>query len=270
MLIIVLLAGRTTPVIAQSALDGFDPNANSDAAGDCRQARRQDSHWRLFYIPCPNGGPSVTRNRIARLNADGTLDPSFNPNANQPVYSLALQANGKILVGGAFSNIGGQIRNFMARLDPITGLADSFNPNPNLAINSIALQADGKILAAGQFTAIGGQTRNRIARLDPTAGLPTHSIQTLILLFFHCWCRAMAKSWREVISPISEAKRATGSRDSILPLVWQIASIRMRTIWSDMFAVQADGKIVVSGAFTTHRWTKSQLHRPTERQHRRG
>ena len=87
-------------------------------------------------------------------------------------YAIAVQADGKILVGGFFTSIGGQPRNHIARLDPTTGLADSFDPNADSEVFSIAVQADGKILAGGDFTAsIGGQTRNRIARLDPTTGL---------------------------------------------------------------------------------------------------
>ena len=102
---------------------------------------------------------------------------SFDPNANNVVYSIAVQADGKILVGGDFhgaNSIGGQTRNFIARLDATTGLADSFDPNANSTVLSIAVQADGKILAGGDFNganSIGGQTRNRIARLDATTGL---------------------------------------------------------------------------------------------------
>ena len=87
------------------------------------------------------------------------------------VYSIAVQADGKILAGGDFTSIGGQTRNRIARLDATTGLADSFDPNANGRVYSIAVQADGKILAGGVFTSIGGQTRNHIARLDATTGL---------------------------------------------------------------------------------------------------
>ena len=82
-----------------------------------------------------------------------------------------MQADGKILAGGNFNSIGGQIRPRIARLDPTTGVADSFNPNANAGVESIAVQADGKNLASGEFASIGGQPRNRIARLDPTTGL---------------------------------------------------------------------------------------------------
>ena len=87
------------------------------------------------------------------------------------VYSIAVQADGKILVGGIFTNIGGQPRNRIARLDATTGAADSFNPNANNEVDSIAVQADGKILVGGFFTNIGGQPRNHIARLDAMTGL---------------------------------------------------------------------------------------------------
>ena len=65
---------------------------------------------------------------------------------------IAVQADGKILAGGDFTNIGGQTRNHIARLDATTGLADSFNPNANSFVTSIAVQADGKILAGGNFS----------------------------------------------------------------------------------------------------------------------
>ena len=89
-----------------------------------------------------------------------------------------MQADGKILVGGEFNNIGGQTRSDIARLDATTGLADSFDPNANGPVYAIAVQADGKILIGGDFTTLspnGGAavTRNRIARLNPDGTLDT-------------------------------------------------------------------------------------------------
>ncbi|WP_033316645.1 delta-60 repeat domain-containing protein, partial [Pontibacter roseus] len=59
-----------------------------------------------------------SRNRIARLNADGTLDASFNPGTgfNGEVRSLSLQPDGKVLVGGSFTSFNGTPRSFIARL----------------------------------------------------------------------------------------------------------------------------------------------------------
>lgn len=81
----------------------------------------------LFTTLSPNGGPAVTRNHIARLNPDGTLDAAFDPNAhNSNVYAIAVQTDGKILAGGPFTTIGGQTRNYIARLGATTGSADSY------------------------------------------------------------------------------------------------------------------------------------------------
>ena len=71
---------------------------------------------------------------IARLNADGTLDTGFNPNANNDVYSIALQADGKILLGGRFTTIGGVQRNYIARLNADGTLDTGFNPNANYVV----------------------------------------------------------------------------------------------------------------------------------------
>src|SRR6266851_1591525 len=95
------------------------------------------------------GGQS--RNFIGRLNADGTLDTSFNPapGANSGVYSLAMQADGKILVGGYFTILGGHSRNYLGRLNADGTLDTSFNPDVNFWVNSLAVQGDGKILVGG-------------------------------------------------------------------------------------------------------------------------
>ena len=155
----------------------FNPNANGNVNAIALQADGKILIGGFFTSLSPNGGVAIMRNRIARLNADGTVDASFDPNANAAVRVLAVQPDGKILAGGQFNganSIGGQARNRMARLDPNTGAADSFDPNANNTVFAIAVQADGKILAGGNFSganSIGGQTRNRIARLDPTTGL---------------------------------------------------------------------------------------------------
>src|SRR5882672_3095519 len=106
----VVLAGGAAAVRGQSALDGFDPNANGAVNVVVVQADGKILLGGDFTTLAPNGGATVTRNFIARLNADGTLDAAFNPNANASVNAIALQADGKILVGGAFTIIGGQTR----------------------------------------------------------------------------------------------------------------------------------------------------------------
>ena len=100
---------------------------------------------------------------------------SFDANSDSlNIYAIVVQADGKILVCGQFSNIGGQPRNSIARLDPVTGLADSFNPNTNInqlgGVYTMAVQSDGKVVVGGTLTLVGGQTRNYIARCDAVTG----------------------------------------------------------------------------------------------------
>ena len=111
----------------------------------------------------------------AAMRAQSALD-GFNPNVasqfqGDAVSVMALQPDGKILIAGTFSFVGGQPRSSIARLNPDGTLDTAFNPNPTGGVSVFAVQADGKILVGGSFTSIGGQTRNNIARLDGTTGL---------------------------------------------------------------------------------------------------
>jgi uncharacterized delta-60 repeat protein len=105
---------------------------------------------------------------IVRLNANGTLDNSFNP-TDASVQTIALQADGKVLVGGYFDGINGTNRSRIARLNSNGSLDASFASAITNAINSwvaaLAVQPDGKILAGGWFSLASGTNRN-VARLN--------------------------------------------------------------------------------------------------------
>ena len=245
----VLLAGGAA-VCGQPALDGFDPNANGEVYVVVVQPDGKILIGGNFTTLAPNGGVAVTRNRIARLNPDGTLDPVFDPNANAEVFSIAVQADGKILASGNFTSIGGRTRNGIARLDATTGLADSFDPNANNFVLSIAVQADGKILAAGAFTFIGGQTRNYIARLDAITGLAdsfnpnAHSIVVSIAVQADGKILAAGNFFQiggQTRNYIARLDANTGLADSFDPN----ANNPVHSI-----AVQVDDKILIGGEFT--------------------
>jgi uncharacterized delta-60 repeat protein len=112
----------------------------------------------------------IARNRIARLNADGSLDPSFNPGtgADALVYTIAIQPDGKIVIGGSFTSFNGSSRNYIARLNADGSLDMSFNPGtgPDGNIWTVALQPDGKTIIGGAFSIYNGTTCGYIARLN--------------------------------------------------------------------------------------------------------
>ncbi len=111
----------------------------------------------------------TSRNRIARLLTNGSLDTSFTPGlgANGEVNTIALQSDGKILIGGAFTSYNGILRNRIARLNADGNIDTAFNPGTgaNGTIICIALQADNKLIIGGSFTSFNNVASSRLARL---------------------------------------------------------------------------------------------------------
>ncbi|HEX3232150.1 MAG TPA: hypothetical protein VHQ95_24450, partial [Pyrinomonadaceae bacterium] len=153
----------------------------------------------------------TARNRIARLNSDGTLDTAFlaaGSGADSSVRKIAIQADNRILVGGSFANINGTARNSIARLNADGSLDNSFlasGAGANGPVFTLAVQSDGKILIGGDFTSFNGTSRNRFARLNSDGTLDTTFLST-----------------------------GTGANDQVLAL-----------------ALQSDGKVLIGGAFTS-------------------
>jgi uncharacterized delta-60 repeat protein len=118
----------------------------------------------------------ATRNGIARLKDDGTLDTGFLnelDGADGAVNALAVQADGKILIGGDFEYVNNTERNRIARLDDDGSLDTSFDPGDGAddVVRSIAVQSDDKVIIGGNFTQVSSATRNRIARLNDDGSL---------------------------------------------------------------------------------------------------
>ncbi len=122
----------------------------------------------------------VARKGIARLNSNGTLDTTFTPPAtvvfggNNPGFrAIAIQSNGKIIIGGGISSFNGITRNGITRLNADGSLDTSFDPGAGFAyvtvgnadVKTISLQTDGKIIVGGSFTSYKGTTCNGIVRL---------------------------------------------------------------------------------------------------------
>lgn len=112
---------------------------------------------------------------IVRINADGSLDNSFNPGTGtgSSVFSIAVQADGKILIGGTFTSYNGTPRSRIARLNADGTLDTSFDPGTgtNEGVIKIRIQPDGKIIIVGSFIEYNGITRNRVARLNSDGSL---------------------------------------------------------------------------------------------------
>jgi uncharacterized delta-60 repeat protein len=119
------------------------------------------------------GYNGFARGGIARVLADGTLDPSFDSGVGTGgnVFALALQHSGKIVLGGRFVQYAGINRTFIARVLSDGSLDPGFNPVPDDWVQSLAVEPDDRILVGGFFTAINGVGRSRIARLNTTGSV---------------------------------------------------------------------------------------------------
>src|SRR5262249_45261444 len=139
---------------------------------------------------------STYSNQMVRLNVDGSVDPHFTRlvvaggslDSSPFVSRLLLQADGKILVGGSFANIGGVARQNLARLNsdgtldmnfapaaPVIGTASELATLPAAMASPgpIALQVDGKILVGGSFTNVQAIGRNALVRFNADGTLDT-------------------------------------------------------------------------------------------------
>src|SRR5207253_7107425 len=125
-----------------------------------------------------------THNGICRMNADGSVDQRFGlgNGINNAALALALQSDGRIIVGGQFSHIDLTQRFNLARLNNDGSVDMSFDPGngpnggtgPNGDVNAIVIQTDGRIVIGGTFIGYDGFARGGVARvlgngaLDPS------------------------------------------------------------------------------------------------------
>jgi uncharacterized delta-60 repeat protein len=136
--------------------------------------------WQLISYPSASSSGSTytvlvtnalggVRSADARLWALGT--DSFNPAPVGKAYALAVQTDGKVLLGGSFTNMAGGTRNNLARLNANGTLDSSFNPGANGGVTCFAVQPDGSILVGGSFTTLGGQTHRGLGRLNASGNV---------------------------------------------------------------------------------------------------
>lgn len=115
------------------------------------------------------------RLRVARLNADLRLDPSFDTTLGPdgPVFSVWVQGDGRVLIGGNFTNVGGIARARVARLNEDGSLDVSFDPRggPDQVVRSVIGLDDGSAWAAGDFVLVDGFLRAGIVKLNTDGGV---------------------------------------------------------------------------------------------------
>ncbi len=234
----------------------FDPSTNYTVFAIAEQSDGSILLAGNFTQLRPNfANAPTTRRGLARINLNGTLDSDFSPDTNGRVLALLVQPDGKALLGGSFTSLGGVTRNFVARLNVDGTLDTGFDPNLNGQVNTLALQADGKILVGGGFTTVKGAARLRLARLNADGTLdgsfepnPDSAINAI----------AVQSDGKILIGGYFTSLRPNGSAD--LTVMSRLARLNSDGSIDSTFnpapggpvlaiKLQTDGKILVGGNF---------------------
>lgn len=119
---------------------------------------------------------NAARDGIVRLLTDGTVDSSFAPvTITGFVYSVALQDDGKVLIGGTLSNVNGVSTVGIVRLNSNGSLDSSFQGTgfarntTSSRIRKIVVQPDGLILMSGALRVNPSSPTKRMAVMRVTA-----------------------------------------------------------------------------------------------------
>jgi uncharacterized delta-60 repeat protein len=232
---------------------------NVDVAGQITQLGAvQTSPQTAFDVEVLPWTP--TRNRVAQLNADGTLDMNFVPDANSSVLGMILQPDGKPIIGGAFTTVNGATRGRIARLNSNGTLDTGFQnglTGGNGTVNALARQSDGKIIVGGTFTTMNGFTRFRIARLNSDGTLDTAfqnglagADSTVTAITIQGDGKILVGGLFTTINGTIRNRIARLNSDGTLDTAFQNALTGVNS-QLNAIALQTDGKIVLGGAFTT-------------------
>ena len=234
----------------------FDPGAGADSVV---RAVAVQAGGKIVISGDFSTVDGIARPRVARLNADGSLDTTFDPGTGPSggVYAVAIQPDGKVLIGGSFSTVDGVSRNRIARLNANGSLDASFDPGAgaNNLVSALALQDDGKAVIGGLFTMVDGVGRTRIARLDAGGTLDTtfdpgdgaDAIVNAVALQANG--KVLAGGAFATMNGVPHDRIARLDVDGSLDTTFDPGTGADDNVWA--IAVQVDGKVLIGGEFGT-------------------
>jgi len=215
-----------------------------------------------------------TRNRLVRLNADGTEDTAFYTNLgtgfDDSVYGCDVQSDGKILVGGYFTDLNGNTRNRLVRLNSdgtedtafYTNLGTGFSGGTFIIpFQTVKVQSDGKILVGGTFTTFNGNTRLGLVRLnsdgtEDTAfytnlgGFSNHSNRSIRSIEIQSDGKILVGGFFDTLNGNTRNDLVRLNSDGTEDIAFY-ANLGTGFNSSTNVVVQPNGRILVGGTFTT-------------------
>jgi hypothetical protein len=151
----VSIAFVSTAVLAQTPLP--KPDLDLLVNGTVNAIARQ-SDGSVVIGGVFNAVAGVRRSNLARLLPDGTLDPDWNPTADDQVRALAVDSSDNVYVGGYFHNVSGQPRGFLAKVAGSgSGALDAnWNPSPTNVVTALAMDSSDALFVDGYYSSIYG------------------------------------------------------------------------------------------------------------------
>jgi uncharacterized delta-60 repeat protein len=209
-------------------------------------------------------------NEPARFRLDGSVDTSFNtsaangagvPYGNGVVLAIAVQSDGKVLIGGSFLGIAlgngyATNRNNIARLNTNGSFDGTFNPGAgaNYSVLALGLQSNGQVIIGGSFTSINNSNRNYLARLNTGGSVDSSfialiqdgNVQSLVVtpedkIVIGGGFTSINGYSRNYIARLNTDGSVDTSFNPGLGANSQVTSVSLQT----------DGKVIISGGFTT-------------------
>jgi uncharacterized delta-60 repeat protein len=262
----VIVAGRFTQAnnvgrnrIARFNFNGsldttFDPGTGAD--GEITAAVLQPD-GRIVVAGRFTSFNGFTHNGICRLNANGSVDQTFglgNGINNPAALALALQRDGRIIVGGQFSQIDLTQRFNLARLNTNGSVDLSFDPlnGPSGDVNAIVIQPDGAIIIGGTFIGYNGFARGGIARVLANGGLDP-SFDSGVGTGGNVFALALQHNGQIVLG--GRFAQYAGINRTFIARVFSNGSLDLGfnptpDDWVQSLAVEPDDRILVGGFFT--------------------
>jgi hypothetical protein len=134
------------------------------------------------------GAPVLNRANVIVLSSSGVPTEDL-LDANGEVHVCALQSDGKVHIGGAFTTLAGSARLRLARLLPDMRLEAAWDPQADAAVRAFAQQGDGLLLIGGDFANVLGTSRAYLARIQNNSAISTLTVVNASLVD---WQRAGA------------------------------------------------------------------------------
>lgn len=206
----------------------------------------------------------VTVGRLARLGRDGAVDATFNTNIGSgsptQINAVAVDANGRILVGGTFTTFNGQAHPRIVRLNSNGTIDNGFSVGTGVssgAITSIAIRPDGRILLGGSFTSFNGVNAGRIVQLLPNGSVDP-SFNTSVGANNEVYAISLDAEGRLVAGGVFSTVNGQSSSGLVRLLANGSVdpSFAVGTGFNQaVFACthQRDGRILIGGLFTTYK-----------------